>query len=107
MSNKGPVSFPDLARAFDEHVRSDHDSFEGMKKAFTKVEEKGNTLDQKQDQQIDVLHKLLEQANASATERGRRIEREAREKKFYRWMRWVIVPLAVLLGHLVTKYWLK
>jgi hypothetical protein len=109
-----PTSFPDLVALLSDHMKEDRDNFEGMKRAFGGVEAKLGELHQKQDRQTQVLDKLAEQSEASAMERGRRVEREAQEKRarerndrVLKWLRWVVVPLAVIISHLVTKYWGK
>lgn len=113
-----PSSFHDLVAALSNHKAETHEAFEGMKKAFSGLERRMDTVDAKmaavdvkQDQQIDVLHALLEEMRKSAVERGRRIEIEAQKKRadernarWLKWVRYLFIPLAALIAHLVTKY---
>jgi uncharacterized protein (DUF488 family) len=115
MTQKGPSSFHDLVAALSTHAAEDKSNFDGMKTAFANVEKTQQALDQKQDVQIVALNALLQQANESALERGRRIEREkadrlAREReqttsaRRLKWFRYAILPIIAILAHLLTKY---
>lgn len=115
MTQKGPPSFHDLAAALSTHVEEDKASFDGMKKAFEGVEQTQKALDEKQDQQIVALNVLLAQANESALERGRRIERDKTDRKEreraqtaserrLKWFRYAILPIIAIAAHLLTKY---
>ncbi len=115
MTQKGPASFHDLVAALSTHAAEDKSNFEGMKKAFEGVEKTQKSLDEKQDMQIVALQALLQQANESALERGRRIEREKADKREkervetsserrLKWFRYAIIPLVAIAVHLLTKY---
>jgi predicted nucleic acid-binding Zn-ribbon protein len=127
---QGPVSFPDLVRALNDHIEEDRETAEAMKKAFANLESQNETqlaemsaLNKKQDEQLDTLGALLKhsdyqskQAEASGVERGKRqamekvaqAEKERAEKRERQWKwrwRFVIVPLIVLVAHFATKWW--
>lgn len=115
MTQKGPSSFHDLVAALSTHAAEDKSNFDAMKTAFASVEKTQKALDGKQDVQINALNVLLAQANESALERGRRIEREKtdrrnREQKEsaserrLKWFRYAILPILVIATHLLTKY---
>lgn len=115
MTQKGPSSFHDLVAALSTHTTEDKEAFDGMKMAFKSVEATQKALDEKQDVQIQALNVLLAQANESALERGRRIEREKQDRlerkekestsaRRLKWFRYAILPIIVLATHLLTKY---
>ncbi len=115
MTQKGPASFHDLVAALSTHTAEDKEAFDGMKTAFANVEKAQTALDQKQDVQIVALNALLMQANESALERGRRIEREKADRlerdrvktsseRRLKWFRYAILPIIAILAHLLTKY---
>ena len=114
MSNKGPTSLPDVIRALDTHAAEDKAAFAGMGKSINAVAKAQETLDKKQDEQIDKLNELLDQAQASAQERGRRIERDKQERlrkeqaeQRFKYLRYVWIPLVAILAHLLTKWFSK
>jgi uncharacterized protein (DUF488 family) len=115
MTQKGPSSFHDLVAALSTHAAEDKSNFDGMKSAFASVEKTQKALDEKQDMQIVALNALLAQANESALERGRRIEREKIDRlavqheqtvsaRRLKWFRYAILPIIAIVAHLLTKY---
>ena len=111
MTQKGPSSFHDLKAYLETHIEEDRAAFKGMGEAINKVAGAQTTLDKKQDEQIASLNLLLDQAQASAEERGRRAQREEDDKKrkergerIQKWFRFVVIPFVAILAHLLTKW---
>ncbi|MHB2027558.1 MAG: hypothetical protein ACYCPT_01920 [Acidimicrobiales bacterium] len=106
-----PPTISGLMAALSDHQVEDREAFAGMARIINAIGDKQNTqLDilraqnvvlEKQNERLD---KILSQAEASGVERGRRVEREAREERWDKRWRFVIIPVAVALGHFFTKW---
>ncbi len=106
-----PPTISGLMAALSDHQAEDREAFAGMARII-------NGIGDKQTVQLDILRsqnvvleeqnrrldKILTQAEASGVERGRRAEREDREQRWEKRWRYVFIPLAVALGHFVTKW---